>query len=131
MLTLIGMTLSVTLLIPQSGAAPAQSDPRERLETAIEEGIRLLEKKEYLKFLTTLADPAALAKRRDTPEEFAAEFAEDGAERLLAMLKRIRTAKPAMSADGNTATYQLDPAPERGPRTLRWEKIGKYWYIAN
>ena len=131
MLTLmVAMVFAVTTGPQQSNATAAQTDPREHLDMAIEASIGLLEKKEYAKFLSTFSPPEALAQRRDTLEQFAARFASDG-DRVLALLKRIQKVKPTMSADGLTATYVLEPAPERGPSSLRWEKIGKYWYLAN
>ena len=127
---IIGLALTAILGAQQPTATPA-ADPRERLETAIEEGIRLLDKKEYATFLSMFVAPDMLARRRDTLEEFAAEFAGGKADRLLAVLKQIRTAKPTMNPESTQAIYELTPAPERGPSSLRWNKIGKFWYIAN
>ena len=132
MLTLIaGVTLALTLATPQPQAPAAKVDPRENLDTAIAEAVRLLEAKEHAAFLKTFIEPSMLASRRDTFEEFAASFAGERADRLLAMLKHARTMKPAMNAEGTIATYQPDPNAGVGTRSLRWEKTGKYWYIAN
>jgi hypothetical protein len=130
MLTLFAFVLVGTIGAQQPSAGAVQEDPRERLDTAIEAAIGLLEKKEYAKFISMFSPPEALAQRRDTLEEFAARFAPDG-DRVLAVLKRIQKVKPTMSGGGLTATYALEPKPERGPSSLRWEKIGKYWYLAN
>ena len=128
---MLGLALTAILGSQQPSFTPAAPDPRERLETAIEEAIRLLDKKDYTTFLSMFVPPEALARRRDTLEEFAAAFAGEKADRLLAALKQIRTATPAMSPEGTQATYQISPRPERGPDSLRWNKIGKFWYIAN
>ena len=129
MLTLIaGLVLSSTLNFQQSPAA-AKPDPRERLDTAIAEGIKLLEAKEHAKFLTMFVAPDVLASRGPI-EQFAADFASRRASAALEALKQIQKLKPAMSADGLTATYgPLTPGPVGGPTSMTWGKIGKYWYI--
>lgn len=132
MLTLIpGFVLALSLATPQPQTPTAKADPRENLDTAIAESIRLLEAKEHATFLKTFIEPEMLASRRDTFEEFVASFAGERADRLLAMLKHTRTLKPVTSAEGTIATYQPDPNAGVGTRSLRWEKTGKYWYIAN
>lgn len=129
MLTLIlAAAFSATLGLQQS-ATPARPDPREKLDTAIAEGIRLLETKDYVKFLSTFVPPEVLAARGKSIEEFAAEFSQGRAVEALAALKYIQSSKPAMSADGTSAFYEISPPPERGPRSMTWSKIGKYWYI--
>ena len=45
-------------------------------------------------------------------------------------LKQIKGAKPTMSADGLTATFDVTSGPDDGPTSMTWGKIGKYWYIA-
>jgi hypothetical protein len=128
MFTLIaGFVLSSTLGIQQPRATPPP-DPRERLDTAIAEGIKLLEAKDYVKFLTMFVPPDALAGQNI--EQFAADFARRKGPMALAALKEIQTAKPTMSNDGLTATYAVTPGPDGGPTSMMWSKIGKYWYIA-
>lgn len=131
MLTFVsGVLLALTLVTPQPQAA-AKADPRENLDSAIGEAIRLLEAKDYAAFLKTFIEPTMLASRRDSFEAFAASFAGERADRLLATLKHLRTLKPAMNTDATIATYQPDPNAGVGTRPVRWEKTGKYWYIAN
>jgi hypothetical protein len=128
---IIGVALALTLGTPQPQTQAAKADPRENLDSAIAEAIRLLEAREHATFLRTFIEPEMLASRRDSFEAFAASFAGERADRLLAMLKHVRTLKPAMSAAGTIATYQPDPNAGVGARSLRWEKTGRYWYIAN
>src|SRR5262245_42048385 len=130
MLNLIaGLVLSSTLGVQQARVAATPPDPRERLETAIAEGIKLLEAKDYAKFLTMFVPPEVLASRGPI-EQFAAEFASRKGPMALVALKQIQNAKPTMSPDGSVATYELIPAPEGGPGSITWQKTGKYWYIA-
>ena len=128
MLTLIaGLVLSSSLALQQPPAA-TKPDPRERLDTAIAEGIRLLEAKEYAKFLTLFVPPEVLASRGPI-EQFAAEFATRRGPHALDAFKQIQNVKPTMSADGMTAVYDVTPGPDGGPTSMTWGKIGKYWYI--
>lgn len=128
MLTLIaGLVLSSSLALQQPPAA-TKPDPRERLDTAIAEGIRLLEAKEYAKFLTLFVPPEVLASRGPI-EQFAAEFATRRGPLALDAFKQIQNVKPTMSADGMTAVYDVTPRPDGGPTSMTWGKIGKYWYI--
>ena len=128
MLTLIaGFVLSSTLAAQQSPATP-KPDPREQLDTAIAEGIRLLEAKDYAQFLSMFV-PADVLASRGPIEQFAADFAGRRGPLALAALKQIQHVKPTMSADGLTATYDLVAGPDGGPTSMMWGKIGKFWYI--
>jgi hypothetical protein len=113
--------------VPQRGAA--KPDPREELQTAIAEGIRLLEAREYKTFVTTFV-PAEELKKRGDIDAFVEKFSGPRAAQLLAALKEIQTAKPVMDDSGTRATFGLQAAEGR-PNSLRFEKIGRYWYIAN
>jgi hypothetical protein len=119
------VAFSCVALVAASSAADAKADPREKLETAIPEGIRLLEAKEYAKFLKNFVSPDVLKKltEKQTLEEFAKEFGEEKAARLLKALQTIKDAKPELDADGKKATYKLKERP------LIFVKIDKYWYI--
>lgn len=113
-------------------AADSQADRREKLETAVPEGIRLLEAKDYVAFLKNFASPEDLKKFTEkTPlDEFAKEFGLEKAPRLLEVLKSIRDVKPTLELDGTKATYALKE-PIGGKKVIIWVKIGKYWYIHN
>ena len=126
---LIGLVL--TLFVGVQTPAPAKADPRENLDTAIAEAIRLLEKKDYAGFLTTFSEPGRLAKRRDSLQEFAAEFGRERAGMVLGVLKQIQKTKPSVSENGTVATFKVDPAPAGGRDNIRWRKTDRYWYIDN
>lgn len=123
--------LMLTLLVGAQAPAPAKADPRENLDTAITEAIRLLEKKDYAAFLTTFSEPGRMAKRRDSIQEFAAEFGRERAALVLDMLKHIQKAKPTMSENGTVATFAIDPKLTGGRDNVRWRKTERYWYIDN
>ena len=130
MLTAIAALVFSSTLSVQQPPAAVKPDPREKLDTAIAEGVRLLEKKDYVAFLTAFVTPADLAARGKSVEDFAAEFATERGEVALVALKQIQTLKPAMSADGTSATFQLHLADERAPGAMTWTKIGARWYIS-
>lgn len=112
-------------------AAEKKADPRESLDTAIAEGIRLLEAKEYEGFIKTFAVPEELKSiTSKVPMEQLVEGFKSKGEHALSDLKVIKALKPEVSADGKTATYKADG--EKGPkRTLVFTKIDKLWYVKN
>jgi hypothetical protein len=123
--------LAVWFLTVAGTAAPApKADPREKLETAITEAIRLLEAKDYatvLKHCLTPDDLKAITEKIPL-DEFAKQFGEGKADRLLKVLKSIEDVKPTLDKEGKTATFKLKEEAD-GKKTISWVKIGKYWYI--
>jgi hypothetical protein len=116
-------------------AAPAvvTQDPRTSVETAIPEGIRLLEAKDYATFLRLFVPPDVLKElsAAESFEGFAKTFGEDGkATAVLAALKSIRGTKPAIDGDGRRATFTLK-VPTEGKTTITFIKIGEFWYISD
>jgi len=111
-------------------AADSKADPREKPETAVPEGIRLLEAKDYATFLTNFVPPDDLKKitAKASLDEFAKRFGENKAPQLLQVLKSIRDSKPALDPSGKKATYELKEQIE-GKKSIIWVKVDKYWYI--
>lgn len=102
------------------------------LETAVSNGIKLLEAKDYKTFLKTYVPPEVYPKliAEKGEDAFVARFADGKAEKLLAVLKAIKDVKPAMKDDGKTAVYDL--AEEiAGKKTIQFVQIGDAWYIRN
>ncbi|HMP01898.1 MAG TPA: hypothetical protein PKD86_10740 [Gemmatales bacterium] len=106
--------------------------PREKLDTAILEGIRLLEAKEYAAFLKAFVLPEELKQITESVsmEVFAQQFGERKAPRLLEVLKEVKGAKPAMDPQGAEATYELKEEIA-GKKKITFIKSGKLWYIKN
>jgi len=128
---LTSLALASTLLV--SGQATAKPSPREKPDTAIAEGIRLLEAKQYEAFLTAFVPPQEQTRLGTTPEEkkaFAEEFGATKVTRLLNALKEAVVATPTFNADKTTATFPLK-TPVISSTSLTLIKIGSYWYIAN
>lgn len=125
------LLMSVLLINQGMLRADDKDAPREKLDTAIAEGIRLLEAKEYASFLKSFVPPDVL-KQLDggSIDEFAKKFSEKKAGQLLAALKSVKNEKPKMDDDGKTATFEikLEDAPRK---TVVFKKIEKYWYISN
>lgn len=111
-------------------AKDAKPDPQEKLETAIPEAIRLLEKKDYATLLKNFVAPDDLKKVTENKslDEFAKAFGESHADKLLTMLKSVKDAKPEMEEKGTKATYK---SKEPNGMPLVFQKVGKRWYIQN
>jgi hypothetical protein len=127
-------TAAFLWLLALVGLAVADSDvdPREKLETAVPEGIRLLEAKDYSTFLKNFVPPDDLKKYTENSsfDEFAKQFGETKAPRLLQVMKAIKEVKPTVDPSGMKATYELQE-PIAGKKTITWLKIDKHWYIKN
>lgn len=126
---------AVAILLVTGWGAVAAESPAERyksLETAIPEGIRLLEAKEYATFLKNFVPPEHFQRITNSVslDEFARKFGEDRAEVMLAVLKAIREEKPTLDDGGTRATYTLkEPVNRKG--SIVWEKVDDHWYIRN
>lgn len=103
---------------------------REKLDTAIPEGIRLLEAKEYASFLKAFVEPSEFEKLTQTIglEEFAVKFGEKKAGQLLEVLKHIKGKAPKI--DGNDAVYDVKVEGFSKDK-IKFKKVEKYWYIIN
>jgi hypothetical protein len=113
-------------------AKPAKADPREKLETAIPEGIRLLEAKEHKTFLQKFAAPDDLARftRKLSLEELARQFGKDKAVVLLKILRSVKGKKPTIEAKGKKATFKHN-VKGAGKESISFVKVDKFWYIQN
>ena len=121
------LTFSVTVF-----AQETKPNPFEKLDTAIPEGIQLLEKKEYVKFLSHFVTPSELVKIQETMklEDLAKMFGGSRGADMLKAFKEIEKAKPELSDDGKNATYKLK-APIRNKDQITFVKIKKLWHIKN
>jgi hypothetical protein len=123
----------VVILMPASQLpAGSKPDPREKVDTAVPEGIRLLDAKEYSSFLQKFVPPDDLKKltMKAPLDEFAKEFGQTHAPRLLKVLQAIRGTNPTLVADGMLATFPLKE-PIEGKKSITFIKVGKFWYIQN
>ena len=107
-------------------------ESREALETAIPEGIRLLEAKENEAFVEIFVPPADLKKITEgtSLEEFAKRFGERKAPRLLEIFKEIKGTKPSLDDNGTKATFALKEEKD-GKKAITFVKVDKYWYLKN
>jgi hypothetical protein len=123
-------------VLATAGSARAQDskddkpDPREKVDTAIAEAVRLIEAKEYVKLLKGFVPPDELKKITEivTLDEFAKKFGDGKAPRLLKALKATKGIEPTMSDDGSKATIKFKE-PIDGKDKIEFIKIGKHWYI--
>ena len=119
--------LGVNVLLAQENVAE-----RENINTAISDGIRLLEAREYTEFLKRYVAPADLERLIKTTslEDFSREFSGSKASRLLEVLKLIQGKKPDADSSGTSATFQLQ-SPIGGKSSITFVRIEKNWYIQN
>jgi hypothetical protein len=112
--------------------AQGKADPREELETAIPEAIRLLEAKEYETFLKTFIPPDDFKSvtKQVSLEEFAKRFGKDKAADLLRVLKAIKGTKPTLDPDGTKAPFKhgIKGAPKD---SITFVKMDGLWYLQN
>jgi hypothetical protein len=129
-MTVLILVLCVSLSGLVSQTAPKPS-PREKVETAIAEGTRLLESKDYTTFLLQFVPPDQVKKLGGSPEALDAwvEHFAAQAPAVLAALKDASTQSPTYDDTYTIATFPLKA--ESGPKTLRMVKIGRYWYVGN
>jgi hypothetical protein len=125
---------SLAFLLALGAVASADKPPkeddstkREKVDTAIAEMARLLEAKEYKKVVETFMTPDELKKVPDL-DKLVKNFSGEKAEKLLAVLKSLKDAKPVMSDDDKKATYELKEEIA-GKKEIVFVKIEKYWYI--
>lgn len=113
-------------------AQDVKPESREALETAIPDGIRLLESKEYKAFVENFVPPADLKKiiEGTSLEEFAKNFGERKAPRLLEVLKEIKGTKPSLDDKGTKATFALKEE-KHGKKSITFVKVAKLWYLKN
>jgi hypothetical protein len=112
---------------------PAQAaDPRREPATAIAEGIRLLEAKDYVTFVKTCFRPSEveeLTKKFGTVEDVAKALEKAGKPaQLLEVLKAASTLTPTLNATGTRADYKFEK-PVAGANRLSLAKVGDLWYL--
>lgn len=120
----------------QAFAGYARADkPKGELqpEAAMNEIIALLSSGRGKQFVETYCAPADLSKLQEagrTIESLAARFDGERGKELVAALTVAAKQAPAISADGNTATWQLDDSGGL-PKTFRLQRIDGRWYLLN
>ena len=77
------------------------------------------------------AGPWVQCATKKTPlDEFAKEFGEKKAARLLEILISVKDAEPVLDSSAMKATYKLDE-PVGGKDSISFVRIDKYWYLSN
>lgn len=124
---LCGCLLSVSTL-----RADDKDAWREKVDTAIAGGIKLLEAKDYAGFLKAFVEPEMMQKFSEggSIDEFAKMFGEKKGPQLLGVMKKIKDMKPTMEKDGTIASFdvEIEGVSKKG---IKFKKIDKYWYIIN
>ncbi len=120
------LCLSVVLIFVTQMAA-AESKTPEDLAQAIDEGIKMLEAKDYKAFIERFIPPAELKEviAQNGLDELAKNFGNAKAGMLLQALKDIQTMSPELSEDGQKASFAVEP------RSVIFKKIEGKWRIGN
>lgn len=125
--------LSVLTLVLASVMVHAQDNTwQEKLETAIPEGIKLLEAKNYIAFIKAFIEPSYLNvnSEKEALDDLAKKFAEKKGPQLLLVLKNIQGRTPTLEEDNTKATYEVN-VEGAAKKTITFRKHGKTWHIAN
>jgi hypothetical protein len=126
LLAIMGIVVSSSLL------AEEKPDPRENLDTAIPEALRLIEKKDYEGLLKAFVAPKELEMIVGTKPlaGFAQKFGEHKAAGLETALKEAKSITPTFNEAKDEATFQFKE-PLNGQPGIKFQKVDKYWYIKN
>jgi len=134
-LTRIHLLLAGLLVALQLSAAVGapESTSKEDLSAAINKGIELLDGKKTTEFLERYMVPDDIEKMKKSGhwEEITAEFKKDHVDEVLKVLNFIKDAKPKISEDGETATFDVTKLEGKHPNELHFRKIKDVWYIAD
>lgn len=126
--------LCAVLVLGSTPPATTQADPREQVSTAVAHGIKLLEAKDYMRFMKDFISPndmqKVLGSRTEIDAAMAQKFGEQKAPLLLEALREAQKTKPAYDPEGMTALFPLKTSIG-GRNTLEFVKVGKLWYIKN
>lgn len=128
---LSSVVLCVTMSIASPQKAASKPAAREKVETAIDAAVQLLDSKDYTTFLLQFAPPDQVKARGGSPEALEAwvRYFSTQADNVLAALKYAATQTPTYDDAMTTATFSLKG--KGGPPSLIMVKIGKYWYLGN
>jgi hypothetical protein len=137
-LLLAGMLVAIlmTALFVASARADSTAEKptaKEDLNAAIKKGIEMLDAKKTTEFLERYMIPDDIEKMKKSGhwEEIIAEFKKDHVDDVLKVLNFVKDAKPKMSEDGETATFNVEKLEGKHPSELHFHKIKDVWYIAD
>jgi len=109
-----------------------EKSPREEVNTAIDEAIRLLSEDNFKVFIQTFMPPETLKTvtqgKPEALDEMVRTIAKEKVEPMLKALKIAKTLKPTLENDGKKTVFTF-AEPIDGHRSLTLIKIEKYWYI--
>ncbi len=133
-LVFASLVFVVTTAVRAEDKAPDAEKPgKEELSAAIDKGIEMLEAEKGTEFLERYMMPDDMAKLKKSGhwEEIVAEFKKAHTAGLLKVLKAIKGAKPEMSDDGETATFDVKKLEGEHPEKIQFRKLKDVWYIAD
>ena len=110
----------------------APTNPRENIATAIPDAIKMLTNEDYKTFFETYVMPETLEMilSSKSMDEMVESFSKKKAQQLLDALNLAKNATPKYDGSGKKVTFSKDDIKGMS-KSLVFEKLGKYWYIAN
>ena len=113
-------------------AEDQKTDPREKLDTTIDWGIGLLEKKKYKELIEDFCHPEDLKnlRRVEKVNDVVVSLQGKKGQVLLDVLKNIKMKQPRYNSDKTKAIFPVDveDAPQE---EITFEKLEKHWYLRN
>jgi hypothetical protein len=129
-LLLAGMLVALLMSAAVGASEPAA---KEDLTTAIKKGIEMLEAKKTTEFIERFMIPDDLEKMKKSGhwDDIVTQFKKDHVDDVLKVLNYIKDAKPKLSDDGETATFDVEKLEGKHPKDLHFRKVKDVWYIAD
>jgi hypothetical protein len=114
-------------------AAEDNTKAQASVKKAVEEGIKLLEAKDYATFLKKFVKPDDLdkiLKQMPSFEKFAEMYGKNKADDMLRIFKHIKDATPTFGDDGKQATYSFE-FPGISKKAITFKKVEDRWCVEN
>jgi hypothetical protein len=104
----------------------------EQLTKALNEGIAMLDSKQYETFIERFVMPEDKVKKlkSKTMDQLVLGFAREKADSLERIFQSLKTKTPEISDDGKKATYTIEMEP-RKKQKIEFRRIGNEWYLKN
>jgi hypothetical protein len=124
------VALLATVIVSLGGLV---DETHQNLDKLVNEAIRLIEGKEYVKLMETIVSPDDLKgiTSNSTIEKEAERFRRNKVASLLAVLKSLKDKTPKVSPDGNTASFDISEFPDAPDKVISFEKVQGRWFIKN
>jgi hypothetical protein len=126
------------LLAAAAASAPAAEEakttPEDSVKAAIQDGIKLLEAKDYAAFLKKFVKPSdmeSILKHEKSFDQFVKMFGRDKADDILKVLNQIKDTKPTFNKENTQAVFPVKDIPGVSQKEITFTKVEDRWCIEN